>query len=51
MGRIGLIDVGYVLKRLAAKCGNKHVMARRSAELQLIQLSVGGAEAAVHATR
>ena len=48
------IAVGYVLKRLATKGANKHIMARRSAELQPIQLGVGvsgGAEAAIHARR
>jgi len=46
--------VGYTLRRLAAKCANSNVIARRSQALQPQQLVVGvsgGAEAAVHAAR
>ena len=49
-----IIIIGYTLRRLAAKCANRHVIVRRSLELQTQQLRVGvsgGAEAAVHATR
>ena len=53
-GGIRPIDVGYTLRRLAAKCGNAFVIKRRNEELKPIQVGVGvsgGAEAAVHATR
>ena len=46
--------VGYVLRRLAAKCANSHVIEDRSKILQPRQVGVevaGGAEAAIHATR
>ena len=42
------------MMRLAAKCANNHVIAKRSKALQPQQLGVGvsgGAEAAVHAAR
>ena len=53
-GGIRPISVGYTLRRLAAKCANSHVIAKRSQALQPQQLGVGvagGAEAAIHATR
>jgi len=53
-GRIRPISVGYTLRRLAAKCANSHVIAKRSQALQPQQLGVGvagGVEATVHATR
>jgi len=53
-GGIRPISVGYTLRRLAAKCTNNHVIAKRSKALQPQQLGVGvsgGAEAAVHAAR
>ena len=53
-GGIRPIAVGYTLRRIAAKCANNHVIARRSQVLQPQQLGVGisgGAEAAVHAVR
>ena len=53
-GGIRPIAVGYTLRRIAAKCANNHVIARRSQALQPQQLGVGvsgGAEAAVHAVR
>ena len=43
--------VGYTLRRLAAECANRHVIDRRSSELNPIQVGVGvsgGVEAAVH---
>ena len=53
-GGIRPISVGYTWRRLAAKYAHRHVISRRSAELQPIQLEVGvagGAEVAIHATR
>ena len=53
-GGIRPIAVGYTLRRLAAKCVNRHVIERRSSELSPIQVGVGvsdGAEAAVHSIR
>jgi len=53
-GGIRPISVGYTLRRLAAKCANTYVVARRSQALLPQQLGVGvsgGAEAAVHAMR
>ena len=50
--RIRPITAGYILRRLAAKCANRHVIERRSADLQPIQLGMevpGVAEAAIHA--
>ena len=47
------IAIGNTLRRLAAKCGNSHIIAKRSADFQLQQLGVrvsGGAEATVHVT-
>ena len=46
------ISIDYTLRRLAAKCANKHIIERRSNKLNPFQLSMGiagGAEAAVHA--
>ena len=48
------IAIGYLIRRLAAKCANRHVIQRRSEILKPVQLGVdvpGGAEATVHATR
>ena len=48
------IAVGYILRCLAAKCANSHVIEKRSEEPQPIQVGTGvsgGAEAAVHAVR
>ena len=45
--------VGYVLRRLAAKCVNSHVIEDRSKIVQPRQVGVGlanGAETAIHAT-
>ena len=53
-GGILPIAVGYTLRRLAAKCANAHVIKRRAAELQFIQVGVvvsEGAEAAIYAMR
>ena len=53
-GGIRPLAIGYTLRRLAAKCANSFVIARRSNELKPIQVGVGvsgGAEAIVHATR
>jgi len=49
-GGIRPISVGYTLRRLAAKCANNHVIAKRSKAPQAQQLGgvSGGAEAAVH---
>ena len=46
--------MGYTIRRLAAKCANRHVIEERSRVLQPRQVGVGvagGAEAAVHAMR
>jgi len=40
-GGVRPITVGYTLRRLAAKCANNHVIARRSKALQPQQLGVG----------
>ena len=53
-GGVRPIAVGYVLRRLAAKCANSHVIEDRSKILQPRQVGVGvggGAEAAIHAAR
>ena len=53
-GGVRPIAVGYVLRRLAAKCANSHVIEQRSRALQPRQVGVGvagGAEAAVHTMR
>ena len=53
-GGIRPIAVGYILRRLAAKCANFHVIKTRSKGLQPVQVGAGvpeGAEAAVHAVR
>ena len=53
-GGICPIAIGYTLQRLAAKCANSFVIARRGIELKPIQVGVcvsGGAEAIVHVTR
>jgi len=53
-GGIRPITVSYIIRRLAAKCVNSHVIERRSQELQPLQLGAGvkgGVEAAVHAAR
>ena len=53
-GGVRPIAVGYTLKRMTAKCANRHVIERRSKVLQPKQVGVGvagGAEAAVHAMR
>ena len=50
-GGIHPTAVGYTLRRLAAKCANRHVIDRRSSELSPIQVGVGvsgGVKAAVH---
>ena len=54
VGGIRPIAIGNTLRRLAAKCANKHIIERRSNELSPFQVGVGvagGAEAAVHAIR
>ena len=53
-GEVRPIAVGYVLRRLTAKCANSHVIEDGSKILQPRQVGVGvacGAEAAIHATR
>ena len=53
-GGVRPIAVGYVLRCLAAKCANSHVIEQRCRALQPRQVGVGvagGAEAAVHARR
>ena len=53
-GGIRPIAVGYMWRRLEAKCANRHVMSRISTALQPTQVGVrvsGGAEVAIHATR
>ena len=53
-GEVRPIAVGYVLRRLAAKCANSHVIEDRSKILRPRQVGVevaGGAEAAIYATR
>ena len=53
-GGVRPIVVGYVLRMLAAKCANSHLIEYRSKILQPRQVGVGvagGAEAAIHATR
>ena len=52
-GAVRLIAIGYLIRKLAAKSANRHVI-RRSESLKPVQLGVwvtGGAESAVHATR
>ena len=51
---IRLISIGYTLRFLVVKCANKHVVERRSSDLQTTQVAVGvptGSEAVIHATR
>ena len=53
-GGVRPIAIGYIIRRLMAKCANHYVIARRSKSLKTIQLGVGvpgGTEAAVNATR
>ena len=53
-GGVRPVAIGYVFRRLAAKCDNHYVIARRSESLKPIQSGVGvpgRAEAAKHATR
>ena len=53
-GGLRPIDIGYTIRRLAAKCANKYATEKLAAQLASIQLRVGipgGAEAAVHALR
>ena len=53
-GGIRPIAVGYVWRRLTAKCANHHVLESSAPMLAPTQLGVGvkgGAEAAIHATR
>ena len=53
-GVVRPIAVGYTIRRLAAKCANRHVIEERSRVLQPRQVGVGvagGAEAAVYAMR
>ena len=48
------VAIGYLIRRLAAQCTNRHVIQRRSQSQKPVQLSVGvavGPEAAVYATR
>jgi hypothetical protein len=41
-GGIRPIAIGYTLRRLAAKCANSFVIAKRSSELKPTQVGVGG---------
>ena len=53
-GGIRPIAIGYILRRLAAKCANTHALHTIGAKLLPEQLGLGtsgGCEAAVHATR
>lgn len=53
-GGIRPIAIGYTLRRLAAKCANRHAITLLGDSLLPLQLGVGasgGCEAAVHATR
>ena len=45
------IAVGYALRCFAAKYANSHVIKRRRAELQPVQVGAGGCEEAAHAVR
>src|SRR6218665_161180 len=53
-GGLRPIAVGYVWRRLAAKCANRYAVARLSSHFASLQLGIGvpgGCEAAVHAAR
>src|SRR6218665_38696 len=53
-GGLRPIAVGYIWRRLAAKCANRYAVARLAAHFAPLQLGIGvpgGCEAAVHATR
>lgn len=53
-GGLRPIAVGYIWRRLAAKCANRYAVARLTAHFAPLQLGIGvpgGCEAAVHATR
>src|SRR6218665_780341 len=53
-GGLRPIAIGYVWRRLAAKCANKHAVSKLSSFFAPVQLGIavpGGCEAAVHATR
>ena len=53
-GGLRPIALGYVWRRLAAKCANRYAVARLSSHFAPLQLGIGvpgGCEAAVHATR
>src|SRR6218665_3062094 len=53
-GGLRPIAIGYLWRRLAAKCANRRAVARLSAHFTPVQLGIavpGGCEAAVHATR
>lgn len=53
-GGLRPIAVGYVWRRLAAKCANRYAVARLSSHFAPLQLGIGvpgGCEAAVHAAR
>jgi len=53
-GGIRPIAIGYTIRRLAAKCANRHAIVRRSEQLKPLQVGVGvsgGAEAIVHTMR
>src|SRR6218665_1841667 len=53
-GGLRPIAVGYIWRRLAAKCANRYAVARLTAHFAPLQLGIGvpgGGEAAVHATK
>src|SRR6218665_1705448 len=54
LGGLRPIAIGYLWRRLAAKCANRRAVARLSAHFMPVQLGTavpGGCEAAVHNTR